>query len=121
MKYWETDKFKKEKKKWYKRLKSSGFKDIELGEDELVRYSFHLTDAYRSGTYDYYLKANEFLASFKFQTKLDQFIWSLHSEGNSCRQISTQLSKHPIFPDASHEFVRTKIASLEAIMLKKAS
>lgn len=87
MKYFETEEFKKLNRQWRKKLKASGFKDIELSDDELVRYSFHLTEAYRSGTFDYYLKCAEFLLTHKFKTQFEKKIWELHTDGLSIRRI----------------------------------
>lgn len=120
MKYWESEEFKALNKRWKKKLKASGFKEIELGDDELVRYSYHLTQAYREGTADYYLKASEFLLTHTFKNKTDRLIWSLHADGRSCRQISSELAKRTAHPKLGHTAVHGRICAIEALMLETA-
>lgn len=117
MKYWETSEFKSLNKQWKKKLKASGFKDVELSEDELSRYSYQLTQAYREGTADYYLKASDFLQTHTFKDKTDRLIWSLHAEGQSCRQISAVLAKRTAHPSLNKSRIHARLCAIESIML----
>jgi hypothetical protein len=119
MKFYESEEFKTLNRSWKKKLKASGFKDIEISEDELVRHSFHLTQAYVSGTYDYYLAAQEFLLQHKFKTELDRKIWEWHCEGRSCRYIASKLRRQSIFPHLNHNTIASRIRSIESNMLEK--
>lgn len=83
---------------WDKKLKESGFKDIEYREkDTLIRY--HSIQFLEKGVSaldpislkakeSYYRSAEFFLNSHKFDNPLERKIWALHSEGKSMRYIA---------------------------------
>lgn len=94
-----TKQFSKLKKIWDKKLKDSGFQDIE-GDHDIVITSGVLSARrfFERNTYDsfrnkerYYQLAGHFLHEHNFQTYLDKEIWRLHSEGLSYRDISEQI------------------------------
>jgi hypothetical protein len=120
MKFYETLDAQREIKKWKKKLKASGFRDIERSEMELSSYSFEVAQKYNRETVDYYAKCSEFLHNHTFPTKLDEFIWSEHADGRSLRDISSKLESHDIYPPLKKDAIRGHIVRLEAIMLKKA-
>jgi hypothetical protein len=120
MKFFETKEFQKLNRQWKKKLKASGFKDIERNEHRLSMYSYEVFDAYDPLTEDYYNKALNFLQSHTFQSDLDRFIWSLHANGRSVREISSELESSTIYGPLSKSSVHERITKLEAQMLKRA-
>lgn len=98
----QTAEYKRLKKIWYKKLKESGFNDIETG-DVQVRLkggssSSRYKKAYGEGVYqqtrqEYYYMAHQFLHGYEFKSGLDKAIWEYHVEGISIRKIAYLLKK----------------------------
>lgn len=89
-------KFKKLSAQWEKRLKKSGFEDIENG-DRLKRHDVdwfhnHIDNLKFQTTRDFYLQATKFLAKHDFQTKEHEHIWMLFSEGKTPKQIANHVT-----------------------------
>lgn len=99
------------KKIWYKKLKASGFEDIENERGELNHYSssdffmdHHLFDRFTHQTKlelkelsleakaSYYRMAGSFLENHTFKTKLDKRIWEYYAEGVSRNEIPALVS-----------------------------
>lgn len=97
-------------KTWYKKLKDSGFNDIEQENGLLKDYSnrFYrsqfkedsgdsLENKIQSKTLineakeEYYRLAGQFLHEHNFNSLVDRHIWKSHSEGLSSRAISKNL------------------------------
>lgn len=82
---------------WYKKLKRSGFEDIEMNETQLKRYSTDFNTVTVVRTYEakteYYSMARRFLNSFQFETPRERIIWEYHSNAISCRNIAKILNK----------------------------
>lgn len=83
---------------WDKKLKDSGFNDIETRDDRLKSWStklffYHQADAWEAKR-SYYQMAENFLTEYKFDTEREKTIWAYHAEGISCRDIAK------IFKDA---------------------
>jgi 23S rRNA A2030 N6-methylase RlmJ len=91
--------FKKLRDKWYKRLKDSGFVDIENKNGELLTshadYFRYRQKMLGSTTFEvkeeYYRLARQFLSDHKFADKREMLIWEYHSEGKSIREIVRRL------------------------------
>jgi len=85
--------------KWDKKLKKSGFNDIEQRNDGNLKVSSQrIIRAQENATahqakVDYYRLAGQFLWEYPFKRGLDKFIWSLHAEGVSLRDISDEIKK----------------------------
>jgi hypothetical protein len=105
MKFYESKEFIKLNRQWRKKLRASSFKDIERSETQLSVYSYQVYDNYDPAVEDYYSKAQEFLNSYQFSTQLDQFIWQLHSEGKSYREISFCLEESKAYPPLKKDAV----------------
>lgn len=96
---------KKLQKVWYKKLKKSGFEDIEKDENTLKHWATRVFKESSNGSYynekevyyksreEYYRMAGRFLWDFTFDNKLEHKIWSLHSEGMSIRDIGALIRK----------------------------
>lgn len=117
MKFFETAEFKRLNKQWRKRLKRSGFKDIERSESQLSSYSYEIFRNYSPFIEDYYAKTLNFLNSYKFECETDRFIWKLYCDGCSYRQISTELERSTTHRPLKHAAIGERIKALESLML----
>lgn len=83
--------FNKLKQVWYKKLKKSGFEDIELNEKYLKNPSSKFLRKRSLDTFqnreNYYYMATCFLNDYKFKTRLDKIVWEYHANGISVRNI----------------------------------
>lgn len=101
--------YKKLRKTWYKKLKESGFKDIEFNDDTLA--GNHSSTFYRNipnhtklqnpkvvweAKLEYYTMAEHFLNEHKFENSLEKIIWEYHSNGLSIRSIIKILHKDKV-------------------------
>jgi hypothetical protein len=114
---------------WYKKLKDSGFDDIEKNETYLIVNSSskfnskrnqvgsmqNVIDGINSRT-EYYRIAGHFLYDYKFANDLDKFIWELHSEGISVRNITLKLKEKGI--DLCRASAGVKLLGLKKEMIK---
>lgn len=93
------------KKEWYNKLKETGFDDIEHSNGSLKQLhsskflsdhngsaSIEHTQHFNKYKAEYYRLATHFLNDHKFESKVEKFIWHLHSEGVSTRDIVSRLS-----------------------------
>lgn len=94
--------FQKLQEHWYKKLKESGFEDIESSDGRLKEYSSTLKGNpnkvfTQNGGWEakeeYYRMASHFLLEHKFKTNLEQVIWEYHTNGIGVRDIATILDK----------------------------
>ncbi len=94
--------FKKLQALWDKKLKDSGFNDIESRSDSLIQWqdSFHQgyhTEITLQAKKDYYIAAEHFLNYYPFKNEAEVRIWALHSEGVSIREIVGILDKEKLW------------------------
>ncbi len=118
--------FIKLQKQWYKKLKDSGFDDIEftdhatgLGQNSayLKRPSAYLAKKYNKQTDKYYSLFRNFLTFGTFTSKIDKNIALWHSEGVSYRKIVKLIAKtHRM--RRSLFYVFTKIKKLQRQMIE---
>lgn len=106
--------------KWYKKLKSKGFDDIEENEDRLKSWASsqfvqHDNPILFEAKAQYYRNASKFLHDHKFADKISKFIWQQHSEGCSYRSIVKKLKEKKI--KTNTEQVYHVIRDLREIML----
>lgn len=82
---------------WYRKLKQSGFKDIERDEDTLKNWSSIFAYQKPGNNWqskeEYYRYAAHFLEEHKFETELQKIIWEYHANGLSMRNIAKTLNK----------------------------
>lgn len=87
-------------KKWYAKLKKSGFEDAERPEgdrfalknpSEACKRDIVIKDYYAK--LEYYSMARKFIHDYKFESNLEKVIWEYHSEGVSVRNIAKLLKK----------------------------
>lgn len=119
---------------WYKKLKKSGFNDIETFDGRLSHYissdfypshythdlvstesKIELEHTIREARTTYYQLASQFLHDHKFKNKYEMTIWELHSEGMSHKSISLTVSNSKKLYTLKN--VRTIIESLRRVML----
>lgn len=85
-------------KVWYKKLKDTGFKDMEdpngprNGGRGAPRVD-NITDMQQEMIREYYSRARQFLQEHTFEDAVDRFVWEHFSEGTSVREISIKLEK----------------------------
>ena len=126
---WKNKQFQDLKAKWYKKLKKSGFEDAEQDEERLKSWSLEKNSKSRrpgasdsdvamlnSSKAEYYRQAGFFLHEYKFESRIDRYIWEKHANGVSHRNIAKILNK------LGHEYDRNKvlniITKLRVIMYK---
>jgi hypothetical protein len=124
------DEFKKLQSQWYRKLKESGFEDVEQsvrGRDYLKAWhSVYFKARYDPHTFNskqiYYERASQFLWEYKFPWKegfsltnvKEREIWRLHSEGCSVRTIAEYLNEHGW--KANKDNVNHTIQRLQSLM-----
>jgi hypothetical protein len=113
--------FKTLQKKWYKKLKDTGFDDIENSEIGLKRY--HSFDFIREDRQDpidnkreFYRIAGFFLNDYPFKTVREKEIWSLYSKGKTAKQVAVILKTMSI--NISSRTAARIIQNLKATMLE---
>jgi hypothetical protein len=107
---------------WYKKLKKSGFDDIEQDEFYLKKWSNRFENLAASNDpehwfkpkQDYYYYATQFANTYKFKSNKEKLIWEYHSNGISMREIAKLLKKVRIY--ISHETVRAILKPLIKLM-----
>lgn len=113
--------FEKLKKKWYSKLKESGFEDIEQDEDRLKVWSsdFRLDKSTKlaESKEAYYYMAGNFLNDYKFENQVDKIIWEKHAEAMSVRDIAVLLKETGV-KKISYFTVWQVVNRLEVIMKK---
>lgn len=107
---------------WYKKLKKSGFKDIEQDEDNLKVWTIGFFKKQPKEVWEakraYYHMADSFLHDYKFETELEKIIWEYHANGLGCRAIATTLKKVKIVKRTNRTAVWEIIKRLRTIMKK---
>ncbi len=80
---------------WYKKLKDTGFQEIESGpylkEWHAHYFQTRITPDLFQVKQQYFISASHFLITYTFETDLEKQIWQLHSEGKSYREIADDL------------------------------
>lgn len=115
MSQFNNPKFNKIKKKWYNKLKKSGFEDIEQDETYLKQHSGktglthedpnarNAWDAYlsqegreisESPKFNYFSECREFLETYSFKSKKERKMFEMHSEGEGERVIAKALKTY---------------------------
>jgi hypothetical protein len=117
-----TKSYKEIREVWYKKLETSGFKDIETNDYNLKTNSnvFAKKRSIKSqdSKYEYFYMARQFLNDYKFNSRKEQIIWEYWSEGMSVTGIVETLRKTKIVPknfDNNKAF--SIITKLKEIML----
>lgn len=113
-------------KKWYKKLKDTGFNDIEDTDsvNEMLKtwdshYFIYVTTPEQfQARSDYYDRCSTFLNEHKFLTKLDKKIWELHSEGIPLRTAAKQVNKSVAFVFKATRRLR---AAMNGVVVRKAT
>lgn len=86
--------------KWYKKLKTKGFEDIEQDEDKLTRWDSHyFFDRHTKETAEerteYYRLAGQFLHEYKFADSTERAIWEAHALGSPSHKTIAPLINKP--------------------------
>lgn len=90
MPFYKTDDFKKLNNAWKKKLKQSGFSDIEYDENHLLSFAsepFMERPFWDQSKAEYYRFAGQFFHDHSFASVFDKFVWEKHAEGLSIREI----------------------------------
>ena len=96
-----TKEFKTLQREWYKKLKDSGFKEIEDTSSPLeMLKTWHSSYFINRNTPDtflakqsYFQSASRFLHSNKFKSEKDRLIWEMHCDGATLRGIASELKE----------------------------
>lgn len=103
-KLFETDEFKRLQKEWYFKLYNSGFVDdeskpvrdkktkkivgVKVNNSEEIQPHVVNLNVYNHMTgHDYHAFCNEILRSFRFRNDVDRYIFEMHSNGLSDREV----------------------------------
>jgi len=118
------DDYKTQKDIWYKKLKKSGFNDIEETEDRLKSWSMRFAISPIVETFnerkEYFQLADRFLLEYGFRTNFEKVIWEYHANGLSLREIEMILKKAKIkHKKKNKESIRVIIMRLALIMKHK--
>lgn len=101
------------KKIWYKKLKDSGFQDIEdINSPRELLKTWHSNYFMRKYTPDefeakasYYRRCSHFLYDYSFDSDRERLVWELHSEGLSFRDIAKRLWRYRLNKDSVNKMV----------------
>jgi hypothetical protein len=119
--------FEKLKKKWYDKLKKSGFQDIESADGQnLTTWSSKIfkqsagdawyqdKEVYYQSREEYFRMAGAFFWDYGFQNKLEKSIWELHMQGTSIRDIVTIFKKKNIkvYRRQVHEIIQKLVQEM---------
>lgn len=114
-------KFDKLKDRWYKKLKKSGFRDIEYKDGTRERggpYLKNKTQTQIEAIEAYYTMARHFLIEYTFPREIDKVIWEYYSEGLSYRDIEETLKKAKV-KNLKKSQIKNIITALEKKMKEK--
>lgn len=114
--------FKKLKDEWYKKLKDSGFEDIEHDEDNLKTWALELsrrTNTDKTVVFEakmtYYSMARNFLNDYQFNNEVDKKVWADHTEGISIEKITRSINESKL-TKTNRQYVWLIICRLRALM-----
>lgn len=115
--------FDKLQEEWYRKLRESGFNDIESDEFNLKIWSDrfiqqHADPVLWQAKEEYYRLAERFLNEHKFESNLDKVIWEYHANALSARSIAALLAKANI-PHKGKDVVWNTIDRLSNCMKRK--
>ena len=85
-----TKEFQELQKEWDRRLKESGFEDIEQRSGHLKKWSIKFTldaEIKMKAKEEYYRMAGHFLHEYKFANAVERRIWELHCQGEGKLRI----------------------------------
>lgn len=112
-----TKEFLKLQKEWYKKLKQSGFEDLEFfGENgepthNMLNQSLaNIRKTYSPQSFYYFNRAGWFLHHGWFLDKLEHDIWELHCEGLSNYQIGLKFGR-------GREAIRARVTRVRKRMM----
>ncbi len=116
--------FKDLSKEWAKKLKKSGFEDIETSDGNLRVYDSYklfqsgprhcMTPDWIAAKESYYRSAEHFLNRHVFNSPVERKIWALHSEGVSIRNILKVVkSKSITNKSIVHQIVRKLVKEMK--------
>lgn len=97
-KFYETDEAKRTIREWNKKLKDSGFKDIESSsyvENDSIRKE-EITVNHASVVY--FQKCSQYLHSTAIKDPTDRFIFEQHCDGVSNREIANKMVSQGLKP-----------------------
>ena len=108
---------------WYKRLKKSGFTDIERNEKDFngggsSRFARSRYIAELPARTEYYNLANRFLLEHEFTSELERIIWEYHANGIGSRNMAKLLRQTKV-SRLGYNGISNKVKALKAIMLAK--
>jgi hypothetical protein len=116
VKFYQTKEFLKLQKNWAKKLKESGFEDLEPREGDKLPGEINVRRENARplrilSTLEYYSQASKFLWDFNFKTEREKQIWLYYSEGKTYREIAV------IMGDKSHMLIHKTINEIKPIFL----
>lgn len=105
---------------WYKKLKDTGFSDIEQNDDNPGKVGGNLkhwdSTVFSKGNHSapgvfadrqrYFELAGHFLHEHKFTESSEKRVWELHSQGLSIREIARAIKKKSLAKDSVFRIIK---------------
>ena len=111
----ETSEFKKLEREWTKKLKASGFVDIENRDNgNIIHSELIILNDSCAGHDDYYQYCHDILRDFPFRRELDRVIFERHAEGCSLREIEEWLENQALGMTLSHQAINNVIDKIKS-------
>lgn len=99
MKFFETKGFKTLQAEWYRKLRDSGFDDIEYAEGTSilkgVNSALMASRAHPELIQEYYRRATHFVKLVK--KPRHKTVWRLHADGQKNKEIARVTGYHPVY------------------------
>lgn len=106
---------------WYEKLKAEGFEDIEdCDKRDRPLSAWHsfkfpaLNAGQREASTLYFEAASELLHTYEFERPIERFIWALHCQGLSKREIEIEVSKSDFEKKYKRETILNIITKIAA-------
>ena len=124
MSVFDTPEFRRLKDEFYRKLKASGFRDIENEQgyltDHQTQFDFEQRLLFRPGLFeenrDYFIWAEHMMTFGSFQNHQDQTIWKLHALGVSSHEIAGEVNCSQTWASRKIRGIRKYLIIQEAIL-----
>ena len=123
MAHQETPEYKALQRKWYKKLKDQGFKDLEFNEtspylaDNTYKQELQAKRGQSTRLAEYFRLAGGWYWHGEWDSELERWLWLKHCEGLSCRETAAALKKKKNFEHPEYVLISKLLKKARARML----